>query len=96
MPENITIYPMNNLKLLLASWGLSTEPIIQTFEEMVGKPRNRISDALFKEIITRKNKWNLDEINKLFYFTDKESDFYYANLDITRTIKTNGCAISKL
>ena len=36
---------------------------------------NKISDALFKEIITRKNKWNLDEINRLFYFTDKESEF---------------------
>ena len=42
---------------------------------MVGKPRNKISDALFKEIITRISKWNLDEINRLFYFTDKESEF---------------------
>ena len=41
----------------------------------IKRHRNKISDALFKEIITRISKWNLDEINRLFYFTDKESEF---------------------
>ena len=59
---------MNNLKLLLASWGLSTEPIIQTFEEMVGKPRNEINLAIINEAIKGEvgdHRWFAEELQHL-------------------------------
>lgn len=56
------------MKLLLASWGLSTEPIVKVCEEMVGKPRNKINVAIINEAIKGEvgdHRWLTEELHRL-------------------------------
>ena len=39
------------MKIILGSWGLSTEPIIKTCENLVGKNRKDINIAIVNEAI---------------------------------------------
>ena len=56
------------MKIILASWGLSTEPIIKTCEELVGKPRNDINIAIINEAMKGEagdHRWFAEELNLL-------------------------------
>ena len=56
------------MKLLLGSWGLSTEPIIKACEEMVGKSRKNINVAIINEAIKGEvgdHRWFAEELQRL-------------------------------
>lgn len=56
------------MKLILASAGLANESIIQTLEEMVGKPRQQINTIIINEAIkgeTGDMRWFTEELERL-------------------------------
>ena len=56
------------MKIILGSWGLSTEPIIKNCEDLVGKNRNDISVAIINEAIKGEfgdHRWFVEELRHL-------------------------------
>ena len=56
------------MKIILGSWGLSTEPIIKNCEDLVGKNRNDISVAIINEAIKGEfgdHRWFVEELQHL-------------------------------
>ena len=57
-----------DMKIILGSWGLSTEPIIKACEEMVGKSRKKINVAIINEAINGEpgdHRWFAEELTHL-------------------------------
>ncbi|MDO4742251.1 MAG: Type 1 glutamine amidotransferase-like domain-containing protein [Candidatus Saccharibacteria bacterium] len=56
------------MRIILGSWGLSTEPIIKKCEDLVGKNRNDISVAIINEAIKGEigdHRWFVEELQHL-------------------------------
>ena len=56
------------MKIILGSWGLSTEPIIKTCEDLVGKNRKDINIAIVNEAIKGESgdhRWFVEELQHL-------------------------------
>ncbi|MBQ9684839.1 Type 1 glutamine amidotransferase-like domain-containing protein [Candidatus Saccharibacteria bacterium] len=56
------------MKIILGSWGLSTEPIIKTCEDLVGKDRKGINIAIINEAIKGESgdhRWFVEELQHL-------------------------------
>ena len=56
------------MRIILGSWGLSTEPIIKNCEDLVGKNRNDISVAIINEAIKGEfgdHRWFVEELQRL-------------------------------
>ena len=56
------------MKIILGSWGLSTEPIIKACEELVGKNRKDINMAIINEAINGEpgdHRWFVEELEHL-------------------------------
>ena len=56
------------MKIILGSWGLSTEPIIEACEDLVGKNRRDINIAIVNEAIkgeSGNHRWFVDELQHL-------------------------------
>ena len=66
------------MKIILASWGLATEPIIKACEEMVGKPRNEINIAIINEAMKGEagdHRWFAEELDHLAKIVGGKMEF---------------------